>query len=69
MPGYAKLFGSTFVLEAAARDGVLAVADYILELTFTTYLNTAKSPCHSTESYFPLSQCIEEYVEAKIKCR
>ena len=65
MPGYAKLFGSTFVLEAAAKDGVVSVADYILDLTVTTYLNTPQSPCHSTNNYYPLSQCIEKYVDAR----
>ena len=68
MPGYAKLYGSTFVLETA-KDGLLTTADFILDLTVTTYLNTPESPCHSTDSYYPLSQCIEEYVESKIKCR
>ena len=69
MPGYAKLFGSTFVLEPAAKDGVVSVADYILDLTVTTYLNRPQSPCHSTDSYYPLSQCIDKYVVAKLKCR
>ena len=69
LPGYGKLYGSTFVLEPAPKDGLTTVADYILDLTVTTYLNTPESPCHSTDSYYPLSQCIEEYVESKIKCR
>ena len=68
MPGYGKLFGSTFVLEAA-MEGHLSTADYIIDLTITTYLNTPEAPCHSTDSYYPLSQCIEEYIGAKIKCR
>ena len=68
MPGYGKLYGSTFVLEPT-MEGHTIMVDYILELTVTTYLNTPESPCHSTDSYYPLSQCLEEYVEARIKCR
>ena len=71
MPGYSKLFGSNFVFEAAPIENKSALVDYILELTETTYLNRPESPCHpsdSTESYNPLSQCIKEHVEAKMKC-
>ena len=67
MPGYGKIYGSTFVLEASKSDHRLV--DYILDLTVTTYLNTPDSPCHSSESYHPLSRCIEEYVEAKLMCK
>ena len=68
MPGYGKLFRSTFVLEAAVENHV-SMVDYILDLTVTTYINTQESPCHSADSYYPLSRCIEEYIEAKIKCK
>ena len=68
MPGYGKLYGSTFVLEPT-MEGHTIMVDYILELTVTTYLNTPESPCHSTDISYPLSQCLEEYIEARIKCR
>ena len=68
MPGYGKLYKSAFILEAVMEDRQIVV-DYTIDLTITTYLNTPKFPCHSADSYYPLSQCIEDYVEAKIKCR
>ena len=68
MPGYGKLYGSTFVLETP-KDGVISMNEYILDLTVTTYLNTPEFPCHSTDSYYSLSQCVENYVGAKLKCR
>ena len=68
MPGYGKLYGSTFDL-VAPKDGFISVVNYILDLTVTTYLNIPEYPCHLTNSYYSLSQCLENYVGAKLKCR
>ena len=68
MPGYGKIYGSTFVLEAA-KSGRQTIVDYTLDLTVTTYLDTQYSPCYSTGSYYPLSKCIDDYVEAKLHCK
>lgn len=68
MPGYGKLYGSKFVLEAA-KSGRHTNVDYTLDLTVTTYMDTTNSPCHSVDRYYPLSQCIDEYVEAKLDCK
>ena len=68
MPGYGKLYGSTFALEAA-KSGHWNFVDYTLDLTVTTYKDTPDSPCHSADNYYPLSQCIDGYVEAKLNCK
>ena len=68
MPGYGKIYGSTFVLEAG-KSGRQINVDYTLDLTVTTYKDTPDHPCHSADSYYPLSQCIDEYVEAKLNCK
>ena len=69
MPGTSKLFGSTYTLVTSPFEGCISLNAYTLELTETTYLNRHGSPCDSTGSYNPFSQCIKEHVEDRMKCK
>ena len=61
VPGLSRLYGNDFICEPR-RIG-LSKRSYILELTQTTYLNNAVTPCLSSgEDYHPVSQCIQDYV-------
>ena len=64
IPGMSRLFGNDFIIEPR-RIG-LSTRCYILELTQTTYLDKAETPCLSSGDYYPVSNCIRDYVMGEL---
>ena len=65
LPGLSRQFGNDFICEPR-RIGK-SQRSYILELTQTTYLNKADTPCLSSGDYRPIriTQCIQDYIMRK----